>query len=81
MFGQDKPVVSIDRCPTRTQHLRGGRGHSQHTEVVKEVLEAGFVLDGQSDLLANQADAHAIRVFDPTIKGETDRIAYRFIRP
>ena len=49
--------------------------------VVKEVLEAGFVLDGQSDLLANDADAHAIRVFDPAIKGETDRFAYRFIRP
>lgn len=49
--------------------------------VVKEVLEAGFVLDAQSDLLANGEDAHAIRVFDPTIKGETDRFAYRFIRP
>jgi predicted methyltransferase len=49
--------------------------------VVQEVLEAGFVLDGQSDLLANDADDHAIRVFDPAIKGETDRFAYRFIRP
>lgn len=49
--------------------------------VVKEVLEAGFVLDGQSEMLANDADAHAIRVFDPAIKGETDRFAYRFIRP
>jgi len=49
--------------------------------VLKEVLEAGFVLDAQSDLLANNADAHAIRVFDPAIKGETDRFVYRFIRP
>ena len=49
--------------------------------VVKEVLEAGFVLDAQSDLLANEADAHEIRVFDPTVKGETDRFAYRFIKP
>lgn len=49
--------------------------------VVKEVLEAGFVLDGKSEMLANDADAHAIRVFDPAIKGETDRFAYRFIRP
>lgn len=49
--------------------------------VVKEVLETGFVLDGQSDLLANDADTHAIKVFDPAIKGETDRFVYRFIRP
>jgi predicted methyltransferase len=49
--------------------------------VVKEVLEAGFVLDAHSDLLASEADAHAIRVFDPTIKGETDRFAYRFSKP
>ncbi len=49
--------------------------------VVTEALEAGFVLDAQSDLLANEADAHAIRVFDPAVKGETDRFAYRFIKP
>lgn len=49
--------------------------------VVTEVLEAGFVLDAQSNLLANEADAHAIRVFDPAVKGETDRFAYRFIKP
>ncbi|WP_213981646.1 class I SAM-dependent methyltransferase [Sphingomonas sp. dw_22] len=49
--------------------------------VVEEVQAAGFVLDAQSDMLANAEDAHAIKVFDPTIKGETDRFAYRFIKP
>lgn len=49
--------------------------------VVTEVLEAGFVLDAHSNLLADEADAHTIRVFDPAIKGETDRFAYRFIKP
>ncbi|TXC71361.1 class I SAM-dependent methyltransferase [Sphingomonas ginsenosidivorax] len=51
------------------------------TLVVEDVLEAGFVLDAQSNLLANDTDTHAIRVFDPAVKGETDRFAYRFIRP
>ncbi len=46
-----------------------------------EVEAAGFVLDAQSALLANKDDPHAIKVFDPSIKGETDRFAYRFVKP
>jgi predicted methyltransferase len=49
--------------------------------VVEEVRAAGFVLDAQSDLLTNREDLHAIKVFDPAIKGETDRFAYRFSKP
>ena len=46
-----------------------------------EVEAAGFVLDAESALLANDEDAHAIKVFDPAIKGRTDRFAYRFVKP
>ena len=46
-----------------------------------EVEAAGFVLDTESALLANKDDAHAVKVFDPSIKGETDRFAYRFVKP
>jgi predicted methyltransferase len=49
--------------------------------VRQEVEAAGFVLDGQSALLANKDDPHTAKVFDPAIKGHTDRFAYRFIRP
>jgi predicted methyltransferase len=49
--------------------------------VRKEVEAAGFVLDEASTLLANKDDPHSIKVFDPTIKGETDRFAYRFVKP
>jgi len=50
--------------------------------VVREEVEAaGFVLDGQSTILSNQEDPHSIKVFDPSIKGETDRFAYRFVKP
>lgn len=49
--------------------------------VVEEVRAAGFVLDAQSDMLANADDMHAIKVFDPAIKGETDRFVYRFVKP
>src|SRR3979411_2598236 len=46
-----------------------------------EVEAAGFVLDAESTMLANKDDPHSIKVFDPLIKGETDRFAYRFVNP
>jgi len=49
--------------------------------VREEVEAAGFVLDAESTMLANKDDLHAIKVFDPSIKGKTDRFAYRFVRP
>ena len=49
--------------------------------VRKEVEAAGFVLDAESTMLANNDDPHSIKVFDPSIKGETDRFAYRFVKP
>ena len=45
-----------------------------------EVEAAGFVLDEQSGVLANKDDPHAVKVFDPAIKGATDRFAFRFVK-
>jgi predicted methyltransferase len=42
---------------------------------------AGFVLDGESDLLRNPADDRAKLVFDPAVRGKTDRVVYRFRKP
>jgi predicted methyltransferase len=49
--------------------------------VREEVEAAGFVLEAESSMLANKDDPHSIKVFDPSIKGETDRFAYRFVKP
>ena len=49
--------------------------------VREEVEAAGFVLDAQSTMLANKDDSHSIKVFDTSIKGDTDRFAYRFVKP
>ncbi|MDB5693756.1 MAG: methyltransferase protein [Alphaproteobacteria bacterium] len=42
---------------------------------------AGFVLEAESSLLRNPADDHEKSVFDPAIRGKTDRVAYRFRKP
>jgi predicted methyltransferase len=42
---------------------------------------AGFVLEAQSDMLRNPADDHTRNVFDPSIRGNTDRMVFRFRKP
>ena len=42
---------------------------------------AGFVLVGTSNLLRNPADDHSLNVFDPKIRGKTDRVVFKFKKP
>jgi predicted methyltransferase len=48
--------------------------------VREEVEAAGFVLEEAGTMLANEDDPHSLKVFDPSIKGQTDRFVYRFVR-
>lgn len=50
-------------------------------QVKTEVEAAGFVLDGQSDVLANPADPRTANVFDPSIRGHTSQFMLRFRKP
>jgi predicted methyltransferase len=45
-----------------------------------EVEAAGFVMDAETTMLARKDDPRSIKVFDPSIKGNTDRFAYRFVK-
>jgi predicted methyltransferase len=49
--------------------------------VKQEVLAAGFVYEGQSDLLRNPQDPHTAKVFDPAIRGRTDQFILKFRKP
>ena len=42
---------------------------------------AGFVLDGESDLLRNPEDDRSVNVFEPSIRSRTDRVVYRVRKP
>lgn len=56
--------------------------HRIDPAVVKaDFLKAGFKLDGESKILANPADDHSKNVFDPAIRGKTDRFFFRFRKP
>jgi predicted methyltransferase len=43
--------------------------------------KAGFKLAGTSDILRNPADDHSLLVFNPQIRGKTDRFIYKFVKP
>ena len=50
-------------------------------EVKAEVQKVGFIFDGEIKVLANPDDDHALKVFDPAIRGKTDRFVFRFRKP
>jgi len=56
--------------------------HRIDPNVIKtDFKRAGFVLAGSSDLLRNPADDHSLLVFDPKIRGKTDRVIFKFKKP
>jgi predicted methyltransferase len=56
--------------------------HRIDPAVVKtEMAAAGFVFDGETNVLANPSDPHTMIVFDPSIRGKTDQFAFRFKKP
>jgi predicted methyltransferase len=53
--------------------------HRMDPEVLKaDFKAAGFVLEAESGLLRAPGDDHSKGVFDPAIRGKTDRVVYRF---
>lgn len=56
--------------------------HRIDPAVVKaDFKRAGFRLEAESKLLRNPADDHSLLVFDPKIRGATDRFIFKFRKP
>ena len=49
--------------------------------VKADFLAAGFVLEAESPMLRMPADDHTKHVYDPAIRGHTDRFVFRFRKP
>lgn len=49
--------------------------------VIREVTAAGFVYEGELDVLRNPADDRTVNVFDPAIRGRTDQFVLLFRKP
>ena len=49
--------------------------------VIADMQAAGFTLDAKSDVLRNMNDDYSKIVFDPELRGKTDRFVLRFVKP
>jgi len=77
-------VAVIDHVATPGRETRAEveATHRIDPAVIRADFErAGFVFDGESDLLRNPDDDRSVNVFEPSIRGRTDRIVYRFRKP
>lgn len=50
-------------------------------QVKADLLAAGFVADGESAVLRRSDDPHTAMVFDPAVRGKTDRFVLKFRKP
>ena len=71
----DHSAPGTDLAATETLH------RIDEAAVKREVEAAGFVLDAESNILANPADDHSKNVFDGSIRGRTDQFLLRFRKP
>jgi predicted methyltransferase len=71
---------AVDGSPVQTDQETTTHRIDQAT-VRREVEAAGFVFDGESDVLRNPADPRTASVFDPSIRGRTDQFMMRFRKP
>jgi len=53
----------------------------QKTLVEAAASKAGFLLEGESDLLGNPDDPLNVGVFDPGVRGNTDRFVLKLRKP
>lgn len=75
-------VIVDHRAPAGSGVTLSDKTHRIDPEAVrKEVEAAGFVFDGESQMLANSADHKTASVFDPSVRGRTDQFALRFRKP
>lgn len=75
-------VIDHAASPNSDTRATVDKLHRIDPEVVKaDFKRAGFVLVGGSDLLRNTADDHSLLVFDPKVRGKTDRFMLKFKKP
>jgi len=77
-------VGVVDHVANPNQDTRAtvDKLHRIDPKVVEaDFKRAGFVLAGTSDMLRNPADDHSLLVFDPKIRGKTDRAVFKFKKP
>ncbi len=87
IFAATKPggivgVVDHSASPGGNTRAVVNKLHRIDPAVVRADFErAGFVFEGESPVLRNSRDDLGKLIFDPAVRGKTDRFVYRFRKP
>ena len=75
-------VIDHVAAPNKDTRATVDKLHRIDPNVIKaDFRRAGFQLIGSSNLLRNSTDDHSLLVFDPKIRGKTDRAMFKFRKP
>lgn len=72
---------AVAGSPVQTEDNDATLHRIDQATVRQEVEAAGFVFDGESDILRNPADDRTTSVFNEAIRGHTDQFVMRFRKP
>jgi predicted methyltransferase len=80
--GAEIGVIDHIANPNNDTRATVEKFHRIDPNVVKaDFKRAGFVFVRSSDVLRNPADDHTLLVFDPKVRGHTDRFVFEFRKP
>lgn len=74
-------IVDHDAEPGSSPELGGDLHRIAREHAISDFEAAGFVLDAESDVLRSDVDDYSLNVFDPAVRGKTDRFVLRFVKP
>ena len=75
-------LVTDHRAATGQAATQAQSLHRIEEAYAREQIErSGLQFSGSTGVLANSDDDHSLSVFDPAIRGKTDRFAHKYIKP
>lgn len=74
-------ILDHQAAPGAGTSVVGTLHRIEGSAVRAQVEAAGFIFDGETQVVRNPADDHTLSVFDEAIRGRTDQFVYRFRKP
>ena len=74
-------ILDHQAAPGAGTSVVGTLHRIEGTALRAQVEVAGFIFDGETEVVRNPEDDHSLSVFDEAIRGRTDQFVYRFRKP
>lgn len=74
-------ILDHEAAPGSGVSVAGTLHRIESSELRRQVEAAGFVFEGATEVVRNPEDDRGLSVFDPAIRGRTDRFVFRFRKP